>query len=129
APLDTLAHWVAITRQALEDASYIQSVIEGKLRRGIALAIATAVNNALVAAAIPPASVPLGGSLLEAIRVGIGVVQSNGYTPNAVLLNPADWADLDMTVMGGTLGGPTVGSTFWGLTPIASRLQPVGTAT
>jgi len=129
APLDTLAHWVAITRQALEDASYIQSVIEGKLRRGIALAIAEAVNNALVAAAIPPASVPLGGSLLEAIRVGIGVVQSNGYTPNAVLLNPADWADLDMSVMGGTLGGPTVGSTFWGLTPIASRLQPVGTAT
>ena len=129
APLDTLAHWTQITRQALEDASYIQSTIEGKLRRGITLAIATAINNALVAAAIPPASVPLGGSLLEAIRVGIGVVQSNGYEPNAVLLNPADWASLDMSVMGGTLGGPTVGTTFWGLTPIASRLQPVGTAT
>jgi hypothetical protein len=129
APLDTIAHYSQITRQALEDASYIRSVIEGKLRRGITLKIAESINNALVGAAIPPASVPLGGSLLEAIRVGIGVVQSNGYNPNAVLLNPADWADLDMSVMGGTLGGPTVGSTFWGLTPIASRLQPVGTAT
>jgi len=129
APLDTLAHWVQVTRQALEDASYIKSVIEGKLRRGITLKIADSINNALIAAAIPPASVPLGGTLLQAIRVGIGVVQSNGYNPNAVLLNPADWADLDMAVMGGTLGGPTIGSTFWGLTPIASRLQPVGTAT
>lgn len=129
APLDTLAHWSQITRQALEDAAYIRSVIEGKLRRGITIAIAKAINNALVGAAIPPASVPAGGSLLEAIRVGIGVVQSNGYNPNAVLLNPADWADLDMSVMGGTLGGPTVGTTFWGLTPIASNLQPVGTAT
>ena len=129
APLDTLAHWVQITRQALEDATYIQSVVEGKLRRGITLKIADAVNNALVAAAIPPVSVPLGGSLLEAIRVGVGQVQSNGYNPNAVLLNPADWAALDNTVMGGTLGGPTVGTTFWGLTPVASRWQPVGTAT
>lgn len=129
APLDTLAHWVQITRQALEDATYIQSVIEGKLRRGITLAIADAVNDALVSAALPPVSVPAGGNLLDAIRVGIGTVQSNGYNPNAVLLNPADWAALDMTVMGSTLGGPTVGTTFWGLTPIASRWQPVGTAT
>jgi HK97 family phage major capsid protein len=129
APLDTLAHWVQITRQALEDATYIKSVIEGKLRRGITLAIADAVNDALVAAAIPPVSVPVGGALLDAIRVGIGTVQSNGYNPNAVLLNPADWAALDMSVMGSTLGGPTVGSTFWGLTPVASRWQPVGTAT
>jgi hypothetical protein len=56
-------------------------------------------------------------------------VQSNGYNPNAVLLNQADWAALDVTVMGGTLGGPTVGTTFWGLKPVASRWQPVGTAT
>ena len=35
ATLDTIAHWVQITRQALDDASYIRSMIEGKLRRGL----------------------------------------------------------------------------------------------
>jgi HK97 family phage major capsid protein len=129
APLDTLAHWVQITRQALEDATYIRSVIEGKLRRGIALAISDAINDAIVAATLPTASVAAGGKLLDAIRVGIGTVQSNGYNPNAVVLNPADWAAFDIAVMGGTLGGPTVGSNFWGLTPVASRFQTAGIAT
>jgi HK97 family phage major capsid protein len=128
APLDTLAHWVQITRQALEDATYIRSLIEGKLRRGITLAIADAINDAIVAATLPTASVPLGGSLLDAIRVGVGTVQSNGYNPNAVILNPADWAALDIAVMGGTLGGPTVGSNFWGLTPVPARWQTAGVA-
>src|SRR5262245_21091051 len=35
AALDTIAHWVQITRQALDDAPYIQSLIEQKLRRGL----------------------------------------------------------------------------------------------
>jgi HK97 family phage major capsid protein len=129
APLDTLAHWVQITRQALEDATYIRSVIEGKLRRGVALAISDAINDAIVAATLPTASVAAGGKLIDAIRVGVGTVQSNGYNPNAVILNPADWAALDIAVMGGTLGGPTVGSNFWGLTPVASRFQTAGVAT
>jgi len=125
APLDTLAHWVQITRQALEDASYIRSVVEGKLRRGITLAIADAIQDAIVAATLPTAA---GADLLAAIRVGIGTVQSNGYMPNAVVLNPADWAALDVAVMGGTLGGPTVGQTFWGLRVVPSKWQTAGVA-
>ena len=34
--LDTIAHWVQITRQALADAPYMRSLIEGKLRNGLA---------------------------------------------------------------------------------------------
>ena len=128
APLDTLAHWIQITRQALEDATYIRSVIEGKLRRGVTLAIVDAIQAAITAATLPGAIVPTGGNLIEAIRVGVGTVQSNGYNPNAVILNPADWAAMDIAVMGGTLNGPTVGSNFWGLTPIASTIQAAGTA-
>lgn len=128
APLDTLAHWVQVTRQALEDATYIKSLIEGKLRRGITLAIADAINDAIVAATIPAATVPVGGDLLDAIRVGVATVQGNGYNPNAVMLNPADWAALDISVMAGTNSGPTIGTNFWGLTPVPSRWQPVGTA-
>jgi HK97 family phage major capsid protein len=128
APLDTLAHWSQITRQALEDAAYIRSVVEGKLRRGLTLAISDAINDALVAATIPTNIVAAGGTLLQAIRGGIGVVQSAGYQPNAVVLNPADWAALDNVVFGSTLNGPVVGQSFWGLTPVASRFQTAGVA-
>ena len=35
-------------------------------------------------------------NLMHAIRIGVGLVESAGYNPNAVLLNPADYAALDI---------------------------------
>jgi len=49
--------------------------------------------------------------------------------PSAVILNPADWAELDIEVFTNNHSGPVVGQRFWGLTPIAANSQPVGTAT
>ena len=127
--LQTYAHWKEITRQALEDVPQIRSIVETRLRQGIVRALEDAVAAALIAATIPPATVAVGGSLLESIRVGIGLVQSAGYAnPNAVLLNPSDFAALDLAVMGGTQQGPTRQSQFWGLTPIASNGVTAGTA-
>ena len=41
---------------------------------------------------------PAGSNLLTAIRMGVGTVQAAGYAnPNAVLLNPADYATLDVS--------------------------------
>ena len=129
ATLETIAHWVQITRQALADAPYIRSVIEGKLRRGLLLKITDDLAAALAAATLPTASGSADSGMLGAIRVGIATVQDAGHNPNAVLLNPADWADLDMAVMGATVNGPVQGSTFWGLRPVSSADQPAGTAT
>lgn len=127
ATLDTLAHWVQITRQALEDAPYMRSLIEGKLRRGLQRKAEADMAAALVAATLPTAS--SASSLLAAIRIGVGTVQDAGYVPNAVLLNPADYAALDVDVMGATVDGPVIGQRFWGLTPVAASSQPAGTAT
>lgn len=123
--LDTLAHWVQITRQALDDASYIRSLIETKLRRGLIKKAEQDVAAAIVAAALETAE---GGTLLESIRVGIGTVEANGYSPNAVLLNPADWAALDIAVMVESVDGPQRKANFWGLTPVASNDIAAGTA-
>jgi HK97 family phage major capsid protein len=130
ATLDTIAHWVQITRQALEDAAYIQSLVESKLRRGLlnkaesdmAAAIdgSTAVQTAGATAAQ--------GGLLGAIRVGIGKVQAAGFTPNAVALNPADYAALDMQVLTYTDAGPQAQATFWGMKPVAAAAIPAGKA-
>ena len=47
----------------------------------------------------------------------------------AIPFDTTDWAALDNIVMGSTLGGPTVGQTFWGLRPVPSRWQTAGVAT
>jgi HK97 family phage major capsid protein len=125
ASLDTIAHWSQITRQALADAGYIRSLIETKLRRGLARKIeadlATLVNGATLQAAV-------NADLMHAIRIGVGMVEAAGYDPNAVLLNPADYAALDIASYENANTGPGRQSTFWGLRPIASATQPAGSA-
>jgi hypothetical protein len=129
ATLEMIAVYTQLTRQLIEDHSAVRSLIDTELRREIAREEEEHAAAALVAATIPTASGGAGSSLLENIRVAIGTVQSAGYTPNAVLLNPADWADLDVTVMGATLLGPQIRQSFWGLAPLAATSQPAGTAT
>jgi hypothetical protein len=127
AALNTYAHWKGITRQALEDLPRIQNIVENALRNGILLKIEADTAAALLAdATIPTAEYP---DLLTGIRVAIGEVQAAGYSnPTGILLNPADFAELDVTIMGGTLGGPTVNSSFWGVRAYAVGAIPVGTS-
>lgn len=130
AALDTIAHWVQITRQALDDAPYIRSIIEQKLRRGLlnkAEADMAAAIDASTAVQTSTATAAQGG-MLAAIRGGIGKVEATGYQPNAVALNPADYAVLDVDVMGKTDTGPVRGQTFWGVTPVAAASIPAGKA-
>ena len=123
--LDNIAAYTQLTRQLIEDAPAVRDMINGELVREILREEEEAVAAAITAATLPTAE---GADLLAAIRVGIGTVQAAGYAPNAVLLNPADWAALDNVVMGATLLGPTVRQTFWGLVPIPATAQTAGTA-
>ena len=125
ATLDTLAHWVQITRQALEDATYIRSLLEGKLRRGLlnkAEADMAAAIDASVAVQTASATAAQGG-MTAAIRVGLGKVQSAGFVPNAVAANPADLATIDIAAVANPRGDP-----YWGLTPVAAAAIPAGKA-
>lgn len=124
--LDTIAVYTQLTRQLIEDEAAIRAKIDRELQKSVLRKIESESAAALAGATLPAVT---GGSLLEAIRVGIGTVQAEGYDPNAVLLNPADWAALDIAVLGATLLGPSSNSTFWGLRPVASNAQPAGTAT
>lgn len=116
--LKTYAHWKAITRQALEDYPRIRSIVEGKLRGGLADALeqAAAATLTAVTAGI---GVVTAADLMSGIRTGIGQVQAAGYSPNAVLLNPADFAALDIAAAAGANSGPSSFSSYWGLRPIA----------
>ena len=126
--LETYAHYKAISRQALEDIPQVQSIVENALRGGIltALEAAAAAALGLPANGIPATTNP---DLLAGIRVAVGNVQSRGYAqPNAVLLNPADFAELDLAVMAATVNGPQRTGSVWGVPAIAVGAIPAGTA-
>lgn len=125
--LDTFAVYTQLTRQMIEDFPAVRSLIDNELQRDVARAeeADAAAVLAAAAASIPDAH---GADLLSAIRVGIGTVEAAGYQASAVLLNPADYATMDLAVFAGTATGPSISSQFWGLTPISSSAQPAGSA-
>jgi hypothetical protein len=126
ATLDNIAVYTQLTRQMIEDASAVRSLIDSELRREVILKEESEAAAAILAAALPTAG---GADLLAAIRNGIATVQTAGYNPNAALINPMDWAALDIAVLGGTVSGPTIYSTYWGLSLIPSPGQTAGTVT
>ena len=124
--LDTFAHWQALSRQALEDIPMVQSVVTNALQGGVLAALEAAAATALAAGGL---SVTTNPDLLAGIRIAVGNVQSRGYAnPNAVLLNPADFAALDLAVMAATVNGPTRTGSVWGVPAIAVGAIPPGTA-
>jgi Phage capsid family len=126
--LETYAHYKAISRQALEDIPQVQSIVTNALQGGVLTALEAAAAAALADAGSGIPSIT-NADLLAGIRVAIGDVQSRGYAnPNAVLLNPADFAALDLAVMAATVNGPTKTGTVWGVPAIAVGAIPAGTS-
>jgi Phage capsid family len=126
--LETYAHYKALSRQALEDIPQIQSIVENALRGGVLTALEAAAAGALADAGSGIPSIT-NADLLAGIRIAVGDVQSRGYAnPNAVLLNPADFANMDLAVMAATVNGPTRTGSVWGVPAIAVGAIPAGTA-
>jgi HK97 family phage major capsid protein len=129
AVLQTYAHYKAITRQALEDIPRIQSIVEGKLRRGLDLALEAATVAALTANTdIPDVAADATTGLLGGLRMGAATVEDADFTPTVALLNPADWASIDLALLAGTLNGPVTNNSAFGLRLVASSAIPAGTA-
>ena len=67
--------------------------------------------------------------MLTGIRLGLATVQAQGYgTPASVVLNPADLAAIDISIMGSTMSGPQLNNSVWGLNFIPASGVAVGTA-
>jgi len=126
--LDTIASWAQYSRQFGEDAPGLVQFLNAALARGIidkreALAAAELVGNVSIPT-VPNAT----GTLMEGIRLGVATVQDAGYRPTAVVLNPMDYAALDINVFEATLRGPTVNPNFWGVVPVPAGAVASGTA-
>jgi hypothetical protein len=123
ASLQTYAHHKPLSRQALEDVPQIQSIIEGALRGGVFRSLEAGVIAALAAASAAGGIIPTvdGADMLYATRLGLATVQTAGYTvANAVIMNPLDFAALDVRVMEETVTGPIPTTRVWGLPVLVS---------
>ena len=109
-PVSTVAHWIKISRQLAMDNAALAAYVETRMRYGVnrrvetqlAVGDGTAPNISGIFdtgnyTAHGYANAALGTSLksLVLIRKIIADLMAAGYPPNAILLNPADWATIE----------------------------------
>jgi HK97 family phage major capsid protein len=101
-PVRTIAHWIHVSRQAMDDAPQLQSLIDSDLRYGLALAEETEllygdgtgqhidglVSNATAYSAPFTPSLP---TMLDAVLAGIAQVEQSKYPATGIIVNDLDW--------------------------------------
>lgn len=126
--LETYAVWKPITRQGLEDYPRIRAIVEDYLREALRRSFASAVAAAIVADPDIPTVGTAATPLIASIRAAIAQVAVNGYSANALVVNPIDWAAMDVAAMILASILPGVQRGYWGLVVADDPGIPEGTA-
>lgn len=141
APVRTIAHWMRASVQVLADAPGLRSMIDQRLRYGLAYVEEQQLLNGsgtgqnlegLVTAATAYAA-PGGltaGQMIDTLRMGMLQVALAEYPPNGIVLNPIDWAFIEMMKDGEgryLIGNPqaTLQPTLWNLPVVATQAMTV----
>lgn len=110
-PISTVAHWIKISRQLASDNAALAAYVDTRMRYGVNRKVETQLVSGDGTApnisgildsgnftAHGYADANLGSTLkkLVLIRKIIGDLQAAGDDPDGVLLNPADWATIDI---------------------------------
>ena len=137
APVATIAHWIHASKQVLSDAGMLQSYIDGRLRYGLKLkeeaqilkgsGVGLNINGIVTQAtayANPGVSVT-NDTIIDRLRIAMLQVQLAEYTADGIVLNPIDWATIELTkdtVGRYVFANPTglAGPVLWGLPVVAT---------
>jgi HK97 family phage major capsid protein len=145
-PVHTIAHWLPVTEQMLEDVPAIRSYIDSRLRLGVQLAE----EDKLLNGADSPAEIvgirnrdglrtaEAGGSGAQAnveaiFRQIMGIFTDSFVMPTGIVLNPTNWQTIQLLKDANNLymgGGPfttPVARTLWGLPVVVTPTMPSGT--
>jgi HK97 family phage major capsid protein len=137
AAVRTIAHWVPVSRQAVEDALQLQGLIDSELRYGLdfveedQLLNGTGVGQQLngllgEATAYSAAFVPDGLQQIDTLRLMMLQVALAEYPADGIVVHPTDWAKIELLKDGEsrylfanatTLTGPRL----WGLPVVATQ--------
>lgn len=142
APVRTIAHWMRASVQILADAPALQSIIDQRLRYGLALAEEAQLLNGsgsgqnltgLVTAATAYSAsftAPATATMIDTLRLGMLQVALAEFPPNGIVLNPIDWAYIELLKDAESrflIGNPqgTLSPTLWGLPVVATQAMTV----
>jgi len=106
-PIRTVGHYVLASKQVLDDVPMLQSYIDGRMRYGLAykeeLDILGGDGVGQTLLGIIPQSTPFNNALrkagdtkIDTLRRAILQCRIAEFKPNAILLNPTDWADIEL---------------------------------
>lgn len=142
-PVETIAHWVKVSKQLIQDAPAVRAYIDVRLRDGLAQAVerqliigdgvAPNLSGLTDAGNFTAYTATAGDNLVDAInrakyaRWGVGVIV------DTVIVNPADWASVVLMREGNGTGqylfgapGTNAGTNPFGLNLVLSPHVPVG---
>jgi len=144
-PVVTLAHFIPLSKQVMGDAPQLESYINGRLMYGLKLYEETSllrgsgtggnINGIQTQATTYTVESPELTNEIDIIRDVITQAQVAEYSPNFIVLNPADWDSIQRRKVSSSddryvYGDPNqswLATPLWGLTPIVTNSQNSGT--
>jgi HK97 family phage major capsid protein len=128
-PVETVAHWLKVSKQLMSDAPAVVSYIETRLRFGVEAKVDDQLLNGdgtspnlsgLLDTGNYTVYTPTSGdNLINAINRAKYQLWATGYIPDAVIVNPADWGAQEIEQA-------TDGQYLYGLPGMMSGMNPFG---
>jgi HK97 family phage major capsid protein len=142
-PVQTIAHWIPATKQALEDMPQLRTLVDGMLTDGVARRLNSQILNGNGTAPNLKGILATAGIGTQAFTVDMletmlrGITQSRlaFFEPTAILMNPADYISMRLLKFSGSgeymFGPPSQEglSVAWGVPIITDPLQAAGFVT
>lgn len=108
APVQTLAHWIPVSKQVLDDAPMLQSYINGRLMYGLKLEEEDQLlngngNGANLSGLLDSGNFvaynrsQTGDTNIDTLRRAITQGALSEYNIDTLVLNPADWEEIELT--------------------------------
>jgi HK97 family phage major capsid protein len=141
-PVKTIAHWVPVSRQAMDDVPQLESLIDGELRWGLDDAedaelllgdnTGAHLNGLYTQATAYSAPLTIAGATrIDQLRLALLQVELADYAPDATVIHPTAWAGIELTkdAAGGYIfANPQglAGPVLWGRPVVSTKRIGVG---
>ncbi|WP_062220502.1 phage major capsid protein [Aureimonas sp. D3] len=139
AAVRTIAHWIPVSRQAMDDIPQLQGEIDGELRYGLDFAeeaqilkgsgVGENLNGLMTqATAYAAAFTPAAKTMIDTMRLALLQASLTEFPADGIVLHPTDWARIELTKDAGgnyifanivQLAGPQL----WGRPVISTQAQ------
>lgn len=130
-PIRTIAHWLKVSKQLLDDAPAIVAYIDTRLRDGLAQRVESQIiggdgtspniSGLLDAGNFTAYSSTSTDTLVDAINRAKYALWAIGFPPDLVIVNPADWGAMERE-----REGNGTGMYLYGLPGMAAGMNPFG---